>query len=84
MKNKSTSAMVALIISLLAFFVFRLLIFFFVTEPGISLQVNETAYAFSKNALIIALWAFLGFPAVAASIFILWERRRSRANGDNK
>jgi hypothetical protein len=70
MKTKTTLTMVALIISLVAFFVFRLSILL-LAEPGISLQLNGTAYLFSKNTLTIALWALLGFPAVVASIFVL-------------
>jgi hypothetical protein len=83
MKTKTTLAMVALIFSLVAFFVFRLAIFL-LAEPGISLQLNGAAYLFSKNTLTIALWALLGFPAVVASIFVLWELRRGRAGGPNK
>lgn len=82
--DQDNFSMLALIISLVVLFVFRLVIFFFVAEPGISLQVSGTAILFSKNTLTIALWAFRGFPAVAASVFVLWERRRSRANGQNK
>jgi hypothetical protein len=81
MKTKTTSVMVALIITLVAFFVFRLMIFFFVAEPGISVHVDGIVYSLSKNMLTLGLWALLGFPAVVVSIFVLWERRRSRADG---
>ena len=77
MKTKTTSAMVALIISLIAFFVLRLMIFLFVAEPGIILEVNRNVYSFSRSALVLGLWAFIGFPATVISLFLLWERRRN-------
>ena len=72
--------MVTLIITLVVFFMFRLMLLFFVAEPGISVQVDGIVYSFSKNILTLALWAFLGFPAIVVSTFVLWERRRSRAD----
>jgi hypothetical protein len=79
MKTKATSAMVVLIITLVVFFMLRLAIYFFVAEPGIILEVDKRLYSFPKGLLILVLWAFLGFPAVVISIFLLWERRSSRA-----
>jgi hypothetical protein len=80
MKTKTTSAMVVLIITLMGFLLLRLMIFFFVAEPGIGVEVDGKVYSFSKSVLILGLWAFLGFPAVVISVFLLWERRRSRTD----
>jgi hypothetical protein len=79
MKTKATSAMVVLIITLVVFSLLRLAIYFFIAEPGIILEVDRRFYSFPKGLLILLLWAFLGFPGVVISIFLLWERRRSRA-----
>jgi hypothetical protein len=79
MKTNTTSAMVALIITLMVFFLLRLAIYLFVAEPGIILEVDKKVYSFPRGMLILGLWAFVGFPAVVISMFLLWERRRSRA-----
>jgi hypothetical protein len=74
----STAAMVVLIITLIMFLVLRVVIFLFIPEPGVGLHFNGTVYPLSKGSLALALWAFLGFPAIAVSMFILWERKRNR------
>lgn len=53
--------MVVLIISLAVVLVFRLMIFFFVAEAGINVQVDGAIHSFSKGTLTLGLWAFLGF-----------------------
>ena len=76
-------AMIVLTITLVGFLLLRAIIFSFVPTNGVELMLDGRMYSVSNGALTIGLWAFLGFPGIVISLFLLWERRKDRANARN-
>lgn len=70
--------MLGALLSLVGVLILRVMVVLGVPKSGISIYVGDSTYAFSKGAILLALWTLLGIPLLLVSLSLIYQHRRSR------